>query len=296
MTRPADADRGGDQAGMILINVLVIVMLATAVLALMIAGDDSDIERSIRLREASDAMAVARGAELSAIAALRRDMAEGANMDAPSEEWGSIADSNAAIEGGRFSYAVQDAQARFNVTNLIRMDARNLALFTAIASAAGWTKEDVGALQQAVLASGDVPDIDDLRAIGIAEEKLVALAQLVTFLPEPTDINANTASEGLLAIVLNDPALASRLVAERERSGGLTRGDLAELGIALPPGVSVSSNYFWSGAGVRIGSTVQRLTSLLQRRIRDGEPEVVALQRWRGATPLQAPAFPFVTP
>ena len=296
MTRPVDADRGGDQAGMILINVLVIVMLATAVLALMIAGDDSDIERSIRLREASDAMAVARGAELSAIAALRRDMAEGANMDAPSEKWGSIADSNAAIEGGRFSYAVQDAQARFNVTNLIRMDARNLALFTAIASAAGWTEEDVGALQQAVLASGDVPDIDDLRAIGIAEEKLVALAQLVTFLPEPTDINANTASEGLLAIVLNDPALAGRLVAERERSGGLTRGDLAELGIALPPGVSVSSNYFWSGAGVRIGSTVQRLTSLLQRRIRDGEPEVVALQRWRGATPLQAPAFPLVTP
>ena len=281
---------------MILINVLVIVMLATAVLALMIAGDDSDIERSIRLREASDAMAIARGAELSAIAALRRDMAEGANMDAPSEKWGSIADSNAAIEGGRFSYAVQDAQARFNVTNLIRMDARNLALFTAIASGAGWTEEDVGALQQAVLASGDVPDIDDLRAIGIAEEKLVALAQLVTFLPEPTDINANTASEGLLAIVLNDPALASRLVAERERSGGLTRGDLAELGIALPPGVSVSSNYFWSGAGVRIGSTVQRLTSLLQRRIRDGEPEVVALQRWRGATPLQAPAFPLVTP
>lgn len=296
MTRRHRRGREGGQSGMILINVLVIVMLATAVLALTIAGNDSDMERSIRLREASEAMAVARGAELSAIAALRRDLAEGSALDAPSEEWGSIADSDAAIEGGRFSYAVEDAQARFNVTNLIRMDARNLALFAAIASAAGWTEEDVGALQQAVLASGEIPDANDLRAIGIAEEKLNALLQWVTFLPEPTDINANTASEGLLAIALNNPALASRLVAERERSGGLTRSDLAALGIFLPSGMSVSSNYFWSGAGVRIGSTGQRLTSLLRRRMRGGEPEVVALQRWRGATPLQAPAFPFATP
>lgn len=296
MTRRHRRGREGGQSGMILINVLVIVMLATAVLALTIAGNDSDMERSIRLREASEAMAVARGAELSAIAALRRDLTEGSALDAPSEEWGSIADSDAAIEGGRFSYAVEDAQARFNVTNLIRMDARNLALFAAIASAAGWTEEDVGALQQAVLASGEIPDANDLRAIGIAEEKLNALLQWVTFLPEPTDINANTASEGLLAIALNNPALASRLVAERERSGGLTRSDLAALGIFLPSGMSVSSNYFWSGAGVRIGSTGQRLTSLLRRRMRGGEPEVVALQRWRGATPLQAPAFPFATP
>ena len=112
-----------DERGMILLNVLIIVMLATAILAIMLAGDDDDIERSILLRDASQAMATARGAELSAIAALRRDAASGSMADTLDEKWAQISDRDARIEGGTFSFAVADAQAKFNINSLGRGDA-----------------------------------------------------------------------------------------------------------------------------------------------------------------------------
>ena len=98
-----------DQSGMILINVLVIVMLATAILAVMIAGDDTDVELNIRMSNAAQARAVAAGGEMSAIVALRRDLTPDAqgnanDSDSSADEWARIGDDDAAIDGGRFTF------------------------------------------------------------------------------------------------------------------------------------------------------------------------------------------------
>ncbi|MGB3794830.1 MAG: Type II secretory pathway component PulK-like protein, partial [Alteraurantiacibacter sp.] len=197
---------------MILINVLVVVMLATAVLALTIAGDDENVERSVRLRSAAEAQAIALGGELSAVTALRRDLARGNRVDTLNEEWALIGDVEAPIDNGTFTFAVFDAQARFNLANLSRGDLVSRSLMAKIALAAGLDSEQVAGLIDA-MARGAVPDdFSDLLELGLTPQQIASLTIYCTFLPEPTQINLATAPEELLAVVLDSPARARSIV------------------------------------------------------------------------------------
>lgn len=285
-----------NDAGMILINVLVIVMLATAILAVMIAGDDTDVELNLRLRNAAQAMAIARGAELSAVTELRRDLAAGNERDSLGETWSNIADRDAKIDGGVFTSAVFDAQARFNINNLQRNDSLNKATFAAIVAAAKLPAETVENIAALLQQTGPISGFADLGKVGLDLPQLIRLAPYCTVLPEPTDINLNTASEDLVAILLDNPGKARVLVAARGTGNGLTRSQLASTGIFPPSGTGVTSNYFWVRGHVVMGSTSQQLSSLLYRRTFSGKPQVLVLKRWRGAGPLQAPPLDFNNP
>ena len=90
--------------------------------------------------------------------------------------------------------------------------------------------------------------------------------------------------------MFNNPAAAQMLVAQRGRAGFVTTEDLSRLGLSPPLGSGFTSNHFWVRTTVTIGETSQTLTSLLQRTVRDGRPEVVTVARWRGAAaPDEAP-------
>ncbi len=284
------------EQGMILINVLVIVIMATAVLAIMIAGQDSDLERSRQLRVAAQAMAIARGGELSAITALRRDVASGSTTDTLAEPWANIADRDVRIDSGRFSFVVADAQARFNINNLASAPglsgggAISQEELKQLATAVGVAPPHIAGLVDALKARGPINDLSELRAAGLGDDELRRLAFFCVALPEPTTVNVNTASEALLAVMTGNPATAHDIVMARARAGtsGLASGGQ----FILPPGTGVSSSYFWTRARVTVGGTTQQLTSLLRRRLADGKPVVEAVRRWRGAAPPGAPDFP----
>ena len=89
--------------GMILLNVLVIVAIAAAAVAVMIAAQDIEVQRTIRLRDASQAQAYSRAGELSAVVALRRDGVSAPTLDAYSEPCAAIAQRPIAIPNGRFA-------------------------------------------------------------------------------------------------------------------------------------------------------------------------------------------------
>lgn len=285
-----------DEQGMILINVLIIVMLATAILAVMIAGDDTDVELNLRLRNAAEARAIAAGAELSAVAALRRDLARGDDSDSQKDSWATIGDDATAIDGGRFTFAVSDAQALFNINNLLRSDTLTRGNFAAMVAAVDLPPEFTDRIAELVRATGGIRGLADLQAAGLTLPEIQRLAAFTTVLPEPTDVNLNTAPEELVAIMLNNPGKARVLVAAREagggRGGGMTRADMASAGVFPPPGSGVTSSYFWTRSLVAIGGDSHRLTSLLYRRTRGGGPQVLILKRWRGAAPLQVPPLP----
>ena len=281
--------RKRNQRGMILINVLVIVMLATAVLAVMLASEDDDVDRGFALRSAAQAMATARGAELSAVAALRRDLASGSTADTLGEPWANIADRNARIPGGSFSFAVTDAQSRFNINNLMRGDVTARDNFTKIAASAALPEDTAETIVRLLPFAGPLDSLSQLRMAGVSDSQLRRLALLCTALPSPSDVNVNTAPEALLAILFGNEATARSVGVMRARAGGVTRDSMMAGSILMPPGVDVSSQYFWSRSKVTIGDTSQQLTSLLVRRQLDGQPEVVAIRRWRGAAPVEAP-------
>ncbi len=296
MPRPPSGERG-----MILVNVLVIVMLATAVLAVMLAAEDNQIERSAHLRFAGQAMATARGGEMSAIAALRRDLAQdmaaGNRSDTLAEPWANIADTDARIVGGHFSFVVSDAQNRFNINNLAHGDVISIGALEAVAVNVGIAPDTVAAIVVLLHKHGPVQDLSELRAAGVGEGELQRLSLLCVALPTPTTVNVNTAPEALLTIMTGNPATAHAIILARGKGGigeggtiGLKSGPGADH-ILLPPGTGVASDYFWARGRVTSGGTSQQLTSLLHRRLDQGQPVVVAIQRWRGAAPLAAPAF-----
>jgi general secretion pathway protein K len=279
---------------MILINVLVIVIMATAVLAIMLASQDADLERSRQLRSAAQAMAIARGGELSAITALRRDLAAGSTTDTLAEPWANIADRDVKIGSGRFSFVVADAQARFNINNLAAGGAIPQDALRQLATVVGIPPQQVVTLLAALKPRGPIGDLTELRALGLGDDAIRRLSVLCAALPEPTTVNVNTAPEALLAILTGNPAIAHQIVMARARAGAGGIGGAGQF--ILPPGTGVSSSYFWTRARVTVGGTTQQLTSLLHRRLAGGKPVVEAVRRWRGAAPLGAPEFPDAPP
>lgn len=285
-------DRPGE-SGMILVNVLLIVAIVAAVLAIMLTGEDGALQRSARLREAAEANAILRGGELSAITALRRDLVTRPESDSLSEPWSNIADADAKIERGTFAFVTSDAQAKFNINGLARGDILSRDRFARIVAAVGIDADRTDNIVGLLTLGGPIVDIAALGQAGLTDQELARLAPLVTALPVPTTINLNTTSEALIAIVLDNPASARALMSIRQRSGSLTSDALSVAKIVLPPGAGLTSSYFWARGRVTIGDTSQQLVSLMERRVRNDQPQVVAIARWRGAAaPLQAPPLP----
>lgn len=279
---------------MILINVLLFVAIAAGIVMLMISAEDGALQRSLRLREAARALAVAHGGEQSAITALRRDALTASDTDNPGEPWAKLGARDAPIAGGSFDLAIADATGRFNVNALMTGNPAPVALLGRIADGAGVPPALVATAVGLIRQHGPVGDLRPLRSAGLNAATVARLAPLLTALPYDSKINVNAADEAMLAILLNDAPAARRLVAQRRRRGFLDAADFADAGLGLPAEAGFTSDLYWVRTRVRIGDTAQQLTSLLARhRGADGRVTVAPIGRWLGARPPdQAPALP----
>lgn len=283
------APRGGED-GVVLINVLAIVAIASAVAVTMLTLSQAAIYRSQRFSDAAQALATCFGAETSAVIALRRDLEETPDVDHAREAWAGLGETAAKIAGGTFDLAIEDAQSRFNVNGLRSGGAAALETFRAIVLSLDLPGDDADRAFALIRFAGPLSDVRELARAGLDEASIASLSELVTALPERTDVNLNTAGQGLLAILLKNPVSAAFLVSRRERLGYLAKDDLDAADILLAPGIGFSSRYFRVAVTVRVGDAVQTLTSLLFRRERNGQAEVVAISRKRGrAAPLPEP-------
>lgn len=285
-----------EEEGMILVNVLMFVAIAAALVALMISREELALDRALRSREAARAMAIVRGGELSALVALRRDGEVAPDVDHQGEPWARLSEAGAPIEGGSFDLAIGDAEGRFNINSVRTGDAASTILFQSIGEAAGLTPEQIVAAIQYVRLNGPVTDLRPLRLAGIDPKVADRLERLVTALPGRTTLNLNAASEEVLAVLFHDPVVAARLAQVRERQGFLTQKDLSDNNVSLPWGTSFRSSSFWVRTRATIGDTSQQAATLIQRRrTPEGRVEAVPVERWRNAAvPPGAPALPTV--
>lgn len=275
--------REGEE-GVILLNVLLFVAIAASVVALMIASEDGALTRATRLREAARALAIVHGGEVSAITALRRDMVDAPDADHAGEAWGRVAQADTAIDGGRFDLTVADANGRFNVNAVMGGDLNAIATLGRIGASVGLPPATVAQAVALIRRYGPIADLTPLARAGLDPATVARLSALVTALPYDSRINLNAVGEPLLAILLDDPAAARRLIDQRRRRGYLTMGDLNDQSVTMPPGTGFTSDLYWVTARARIGDTAQRMTSLIaRRRLPDGSARVVAIGRWLGA-------------
>lgn len=253
-------------AGVILINVLVVLGLSAAVVYAMLTLADLGIARSQAFSEAGQGLALVRAGEQSAIAALRRDMIRAPETDNATEPWAKIGQEPISIPGGSFALTIADAQDRFNLNRLTLGDPQSRAVLATLAEAADLPADLPDRLAQSLELDGPLKRTDELvRRIGLTPEQLARLRTLATVLPGTGDVNLNAAPEALLAAVLDSPPLAASLVARRKQVGYLTARDFAGSQATLPPGFGFRSDLFRLTTTVRIGDTVQSVVSLLQR-------------------------------
>lgn len=275
---------------MILVNILALIALASAIVAMMLADQEQGVDRGLRFREASQAAVLARAGEMSAVVALRRDLLEAPQSDHLKEPWAKVIQQQTAIGGGTFTLSISDAQSRFNLNNLGQAGAVPATAFASMAAALQLDPAILARIGAVIQGTGPLLRLSQLRDLGVDDATMRRLAPLVTVLPGSTPVNVNTASEALLALLTGSPAAARMLVSQRDRAGFLTPEDIAALSLSLPPSSGFTSSHYWVRTTVTVGDTSQTLTSLVMRVTRDGRSEVVTAGRWRGAAaPDQVP-------
>lgn len=286
-------ERHDNEQGMILVNVLLFVAIASGLVLLMIDREELALDRGLRTREAARAQAIVRGGELSALVALRRDGETAGDVDHAGEAWAKIAVNAAPIEGGTFDLAIGDAEGRFNINAVRTGEAGAVVLLQEIANQIQMPPEQVVAAIEYVRQRGPVTDLRPLRLAGVDPKIADQLDKVVTALPGIPSINLNAATPELMAILFKDPLVASRLVQVRARQGFLTLKDLNDQHVTLPWGCSFRSSTFWVRTRARIGGTTQQEATLIRRRrTKEGKLETVPVERWRNAAvPPGVPAF-----
>lgn len=254
------------RAGVVLINVLVTLALASAVLYAMISLSDLSIARSQRYSEAAQAQALIGAAEASLVSALSRDMAEAPATDNLTEPWALIAQQPVNIGGGSFALVIEDAQSRINLNAGTMRGAEGGRRLRRIAEALDLPPDVAERIRARLAQRRPLDRLDDLVAeAGLDPAEVAALQPFLTVLPGSTDVNLNTASAEVIGVLTGSLAQAASLMAIRDRNGLLTPQDVERAQMIPPPGIGFTSSWFRAIATVRVGTTTQWVRSLIQR-------------------------------
>lgn len=225
---------------------------------------------------------------------LRDFLAAGANAKEGAAQ-PDVGDIDASLSG-----QITDAQARYNLTNLVgaepeqqaRLQAALAQLCVALALPAETAQQIVLGMSNAAPDGGSAP-IAPMRAeqlawLGLPDASVQRLLPYVTVLPEATPVNANTASAEVLMTAVDglDRSGADRIVRGRPAGGFESINALKALLPATteldPARVSVATGYFEILGELRLEGSVLRERALVQRQ----QLQVTIVRRERLPPPL----------
>lgn len=285
------------QGGIAVITAMFIVAIVATVAAFLALGQQLWLRQSQNLADRAQAEAVRRGALEWAAIILTEDAKDNSTDDL-AEPW-ALALPPLPAEGGLVTGNISDAQARFNLNNLLREDnvsAEHLSVFQRLLESQDLPRElaeslvdwlDVnnrvqpnGAEDLDYLnleppyrsANQPLQSVGELRLVKGFDAKAVAtLRPFVTALPEATAININTAPPAVFSALFTDlsPSEAEELIAEREGKPFKKKSGLKERlpsDVALPKvPYDVKSAYFEVTVDTLFGRLQRRTRALLYR-------------------------------
>ncbi|MCE0507395.1 general secretion pathway protein GspK [Roseivivax sp. GX 12232] len=256
-------------SGVVLVNVLVIIALSAAVVHLMLSSRESAIDRVTGLSRAGDAELIALGAEASVVAALRRDLDQAPDVDHFGEAWAAIAQEEVQLVTGRFSVEIQDLQRKYDINRLALGGLGPVEVLARLLVELDQPPELARRIAAILRRTGPVGALSDLEGFGIPAAAIEALSPHVAVLPSDATVNLNTVEPPLLRAMLNNRAIAARLIARRDREGQITREALRGAGAVRPDHSGFTSNLFdvvvlaeADGAAVRMESRIRRSDAL----------------------------------
>ncbi|MGB8635028.1 MAG: type II secretion system minor pseudopilin GspK [Rhodanobacteraceae bacterium] len=302
------------QTGVALLVALLVVALATLLIAALLDDGQLSAARTRNQLRAMQAQAYARGLEAYAAQVLVKDKDQGA-IDANDDIW-AMPLPPTPVPGGSIRARMNDLNGCFNLNNLYQNGSKQdlwvqrfrrlllvLQLSPDIAEATvDWISPDLGRSERgaddgtylartpAYLAANHMfVDASELRLVaGVDAHAWDRLRPYVCALPTKTTLNLNTASIPVLMSLhqgITRP-LAARIHQDGHAHWGSPDKALAELrraGVNLDPaqskGLSVTSEYFRAHAFIELDTIQFVYTSLLQR-----QAGVRVLQRDQGGS------------
>lgn len=277
-------------AGVVLINVLVILSIASIVVFLMLTSQEVSLRRAQSMAAATAADALARGAEASAVTALRRDMVTAPDTDNYTEAWAQVAQQEAGLSTGRFSVTIRDAQAKLNLTRLAGGAQVEVEALLRVLAELEISRADGARIAAEIASRPGLKNLSDLR--GISPETITALSPYVDFLPATATLNLNTAAPLLLRAVLNNRSAALRLESRRTGAGVLTPQDLDRVGAVRPALAGFTSQNFDIDIMAEVDDITVNLRSRIVRRESFAGRSVVVTRRAFGVPVNTVPAIP----
>jgi general secretion pathway protein K len=285
------------QHGLALITAMLVVAVAATTAAYL--GLDQQIwqRQSENLTDRAQAEVVRAGAMEWVITILAKD-AKGSSSDDLTEDWARKLPP-LPVEGGLVTGQIIDAQSKFNLNNLVRNNQpsppdigtfqqllKSLLLDPTLTdSVIDWIDtdsnarpagaEDIDYLQMKIpyrAANQPLQSVEELRLIrGFTPEIVEKLLPWVTALPQPTEINVNTAPQEILAAVFYTlPASAiEQLLQQRPyKDQAKLNAKIQELanGITLPPvHIGIKSSYFEITIETLFGRYQRTTQAMIQR-------------------------------
>ena len=316
MRRVHPASASAQRGAALLLAMIVVALIATAASGMVWQQTRAvSVEAAQRARE--DAAWILNGALDWARLILREDLRASsqrgaAPYDSLDEPWAQplaearlssflAADKDNNADSGPEAFisgAIEDAQARYNLRNLLnstdpKLLEQQIGALQQLATAAGAPSDAAARIALALRASKPVPPgsggpnapqqnpaalpippqrLSDLAWQGIEAATLTRLEPYVDLLPKATPINLNTAPREVILAAIDgiDQGTAQRLVAARQRKPFQSLADVeAQL---TPPmktddkRVSVNSSFFLVSGRLRLDDRVLEERSLLERQ------------------------------
>ncbi len=290
------------QRGLALITAMLVVAIAATV-GTYLATSGPLWQRQVgNLTERTQAEAIREGAYGFVSWVLTKDAQQG-KTDNLTEEWAKPR--TLPIEKGTITVSISDAQARFNINNLVNdkgaPDAASIGMFERLLASQGldaalrdavvdWLDADTQARPDGAedidylnmdpgyrAGNQRLQSVDELRLIkGFTAEAVEKLRPYVAALPAGTSINVNTASATIVSAMFPNlfGSVATAVVSARDRKPFDSPAQLLE---QLPPGhpqpavrYDVKTAYFYVNTEIRVGRLLRRSVALV-RRANDGK-------------------------
>lgn len=265
--------RRGDD-GVVLINVLVVVALASSIALLMLTTSERTVGSLQRQSDLTRASALVRGAETSVVIALRRDLMLTPKQDHYGEDWFLTNATLTEIKEGTLSIKVSDAQSLYNINSAGTQSLGALQRAQAVFQLIKLEPSVAGRMVNRILRKGPYRNLSQLEDIGLSEDEIGLLSRVAIALPTDTEINLSTAPAPLLRVLIGNRIASARLLAMRTAKGFLDPADFQRVNTLQPQGTGLSSSYYSAVTIAKIGTATKSSQILIQRG--DGSVRIIA--------------------
>lgn len=266
--------------GVVLVNVLVVLAIASGMMLLLANSQDNAIDRISRSADASVSEQIALGAEASVIDALRRDLDDAPDIDHLNEDWAkSVIQDEVDLPAGSFSVKITDLQAKFDINQLASKTSGTQEFARRLMISVDQPADVANQIARILGVIGRISDIRELLKFGISEETIDALEPYVTALPVEGTINLNSVDQFLLSIMLQNQAQARQVIRLREGKGHVSVSSLRDAGILRPQNSGFTSNVYLVEIFAESGPARISMRTILIRRNQPGVKAVEIFER-----------------